>query len=78
VSADGAHGTDSFRLGKHPQIDAQFLTVRARQKLLNVCVVLPPYRNSRDEKRPPGRGQFQPTREDYQMIGIGPFVIPSC
>ena len=58
MSADGADGTVSFTLGKHAQIDAQFLTVRARQKLLNVCVGLPPYRNSRDEKRPPGRVNF--------------------
>ena len=46
----------SCRLGKHAQIDAQFLAVGARQKHLDVGVGLPPHRNSRDEKRPAGRG----------------------
>jgi hypothetical protein len=57
----------SCRLGKHAQIDAQFLAVGARQKLLNDGVGLLPYRNSRDEKRPSGRGQFQPPRA---FVGI--------
>ena len=57
----------SCRLGKHAQIDAQFLRVGARQKLFNVGVGLLPYRNSCDEKRPPGRGQFEPPRA---VIGI--------
>ena len=57
----------SCRLGKHAQIDAQFLRVGARQKLFKVGVGLLPYRNSCDEKRPPGRGQFEPPRA---VIGI--------
>ena len=57
----------SCRLGKHAQIDAQFLAVGARQKLLNVSVGLLPYRNSRDEKRPSGRSQSQPPRA---FVGI--------
>ena len=47
------------RLRKRAQIDAQFLA-GARQKLLNDVVGPLPYRNSRDEKRLSGRGQFQP------------------
>src|SRR6516165_9921555 len=55
-------------LGKRAQIDAQFLAVGARQKLLNGGVGLLPYRNSRDEKRPSGRGQFQPSRAFVAII----------
>jgi hypothetical protein len=62
-----ARPSASYRLGKHPQIDAQFLTVGASQKLLNDGVGPLPYRYSRDEKRPSGRGQFQPPRA---FVGI--------
>ena len=54
-------------LGKRTQIDAQFLIVGTRQKVLNFGVGLPPYRNSRDKKRPSDRCQFQPPRA---FVGI--------
>jgi len=67
ATPSGADASASCRLGKHAQIGAQFLAVGARQKILYGGVGLPPYRNSRNEKRPSGRGQFQPPRS---FVGI--------